>query len=258
MPDPALPDLTGTATLVTGASGTIGHGIALRFAEAGGAVAVHYHRNRARADALVRQIESGGGTATALAADLADDDACHDLVRAAANWAGRLDTLVNNAGIQPVRALPGMPAADWRSMIETNLTSAFHCTQAAAGIMTEQDGGGAIVHIASIEATQPAPGHAHYSSSKAALVMHARAAALEYGPHGIRVNAVSPGLVDRPDLAAGWPEGVERWRHAAPLTRLGTPADVGNACVFLASPLATWITGHNLVVDGGVSAHPTW
>jgi 3-oxoacyl-[acyl-carrier protein] reductase len=257
MPDPALPDLAGSATLVTGASGTIGHGIALRFAEAGSAVAVHYHRDRPRADALVRRIEAAGGVATALAADLADEEACHGLVRAAADWAGRLDTLVNNAGIQPVRDLPGMPVADWRAMIETNLTSAFCCTQAAARIMTDQ-GGGAIVHIASIEATQPAPGHAHYSSAKAALVMHARAAALEYGRHGIRVNAVSPGLVDRPGLATDWPEGVDRWKGAAPLTRLGTPTDVANACVFLASPLAAWITGHNLVVDGGVSVHPTW
>jgi 3-oxoacyl-[acyl-carrier protein] reductase len=72
------------------------------------------------------------------------------------------------------------------------------------------------------------------------------------------VNAVSPGLIDRPGLADDWPSGVERWQVAAPLTRLGTPADVGNACVFLASPMASWITGHNLTVDGGVTTHPTW
>jgi 3-oxoacyl-[acyl-carrier protein] reductase len=255
MRDPALPDLTGTATLVTGASGGIGRGIALRFAAAGGDVAVHYHRNRARADAVVAAVEEAGGRAVALAADLADDTACHELVAAAADWAGRLDTLVNNAGIQPVAALPDLSADDWRTMLETNLTSAFSCTQAAARVMAE---GGAVIHIASIEATQPAPGHAHYSSAKAALVMHARAAALEYGPRGIRVNTVSPGLIDRPGLADDWPAGVDRWRRAAPLSRLGTPDDVGNACVFLASPLASWITGHNLVVDGGVSNHPTW
>jgi 3-oxoacyl-[acyl-carrier protein] reductase len=254
MRDPALPDLTGTATLVTGASGTIGAGIALRFAQAGSAVAVHYHRNRARAAAVVEEIETGGGKAVAIAADLADDTACLQLVHAAANWADRLDTLVNNAGIQPVEALAGMSALSWRTMHETNVTSAFSCTQAAAEIMST----GSVVHIASIEATQPAAGHAHYSSAKAALVMHARAAALEYGPRGIRVNTVSPGLIDRPGLAADWPDGVRRWESAAPLTRLGTPADVANACVFLASPLASWITGQNLVVDGGVSSHPTW
>ncbi|OLF06797.1 short-chain dehydrogenase [Actinophytocola xinjiangensis] len=256
MPDPALPDLTGTATLVTGASGGIGAGIALRFAQAGSAVAVHYHRDRDRAQSVVRRIEDLGATATALTADLTDEHACADLVRAAADWAGRLDTLVNCAGIQPVRPLPELSAADWRAMLDTTLTSAHLCTQAAARIMTGH--GGSIVHIASIEALQPAPGHAHYSSAKAGLVMHARAAALEYGRHGIRVNAVSPGLIDRPGLETDWPAGVDRWRTAAPLTRLGTPADVANACVFLASPLATWITGHNLVVDGGVSAHPTW
>lgn len=253
--DPALPDLTGTAVLVTGASGNIGGGIAWRFAEAGSAVVVHYHRAEAPAEALVARIAAAGGTATAIRADLSDAAACHDLVHGAAEWAGRLDTLVNNAGVQPVEDLAGMSADRWRTVLETNVDSAFSCTQAAAEVMT---GGGSVTHVASIEATQPAPGHAHYSSAKAALVMHARAAALEYGPRGLRVNAVSPGLIDRPGLAADWPDGVARWHRAAPLNRLGTPADVANACVFLASPLATWITGHNLVVDGGVSAHPTW
>jgi 3-oxoacyl-[acyl-carrier protein] reductase len=255
MRDPGLPDLTGTATLVTGASGGIGHGIALRFAEAGSAVAVHFHRNQARAAAVVEEIEAAGGAAVALAADLSDDTACRSLVHAALAWAGRLDTLVNNAGIQPVADLADMPVQEWRAMLETNLTSAFSCTQAAAEVMGD---GGAVIHIASIEATQPAPGHAHYSAAKAALVMHARNAALEYGPRSIRVNAVSPGLIERPGLADDWPDGVRRWQKAAPLSRLGTPTDVANACVFLASPLASWVTGHNLVVDGGVSSHPTW
>ena len=253
--DPALPDLSGTVALVTGASGTIGAGIATRFAEAGAAVAVHYHRGGTRANELVAAITAAGGAATALQADLSDDTACRELVHAAVAWAGRLDALVNNAGVQPVDPLPGMPVATWRTVVGTNLDSAFSCTQAAAEVMA---GGGSVTHIASIEATQPAPGHAHYSSAKAALIMHARAAALEYGPRGVRVNAVSPGLIDRPGLAGDWPEGVERWGRAAPLARLGTPADVANACVFLASPLASWVTGQNLVVDGGVSAHPTW
>lgn len=246
-------DLTGTTTLVTGASGTIGRGIALRFAQAGGAVAVHHNRNPV--SDVVARIEAGGGRARAFAADLRDDQACLALVDAVVEWSGRLDTLVNNAGVQPVEALPDMSADSWRAVLETNLTAAFSCTQAAVARMAA---GGAVVHIASIEASQPAFGHAHYSSAKAALVMHARAAALEHGPRGIRVNAVSPGLIDRPGLAGDWPDGVARWARAAPLGRRGTPEDVANACVFLASPLASWITGHNLVVDGGVSTHPTW
>jgi 3-oxoacyl-[acyl-carrier protein] reductase len=135
----------------------------------------------------------------------------------------------------------------------------FACTQAAAEVMRERGGGGGTVtHIASIEASAPAALHAHYSASKAAVVMHARSAALEYGPYGIRVNTVSPGLIDREGLAEAWPEGVRRWREAVPTGRLGRPEDVGNACVFLASPLASWVTGHDLVVDGGVTARPTW
>ncbi|RSN56089.1 short-chain dehydrogenase [Amycolatopsis sp. WAC 04182] len=247
-------DLSGTTALVTGASGGIGHGIALRFAEAGSAVAVHYHRDEASALTVVERIQKAGGAAKAFSADLTDDGECRRLVAAAATWTGRLDTVVNNAGVQPIEPLPGMSAESWRAVLDANLTSAFSCTQAAAEVMD----GGSVIHIASIEAAHPAPGHAHYSSAKAALVMHARAAALEYGPRGLRVNAVSPGLIDRPGLGDDWPEGVRRWEQAAPLGRLGTPGDVANACLFLASPLAAWITGHNLTVDGGVSAHPTW
>lgn len=250
---PAL-DLSGTITCVTGASGTLGRGIARRFAEAGSAVAVH-HRRPGAADEVVEAVREAGGRARAFSADLTDDRACHALLDAVAEWGGRLDALVNNAGIQPVSPLAEVTAEEWRSMLDATLTSAFSCTQAAVRLMGE---GGSVTHIASIEARQPAPGHVHYSAAKAALVMHARGAALEYGPQGIRVNTVSPGLIDRPGLAAEWPEGVERWHRAAPLGRLGTPADIGNACVFLASPLAAWITGHDLVVDGGVTARPTW
>lgn len=250
MRDPMLPDLTGTVTLVTGASGGIGGGIAWRFAQAGSAVVLHFHRNRPTE--LLARIETSGGRALAVGADLTQG--CDDLIDAAMSWGGRLDALVNNAGIQPVEPLESMSARSWREMIETNLTSAVLCTQAATRVMDR----GSVTHIASIEAAQPALGHAHYGAAKAALVTHARAAALEYGPRGIRVNAVSPGLIDRPGLAQAWPDGVDRWQRAAPLSRLGTPEDVANACVFLASPLAAWITGHNLVVDGGVGAHPTW
>ncbi|NUR59737.1 MAG: SDR family oxidoreductase [Catenulispora sp.] len=250
-----MPDLTGTVVLVTGASGGIGAGVAGRFAAAGAAVVLHHHRNRTAAEDLADQISADGGSATLLGADLTDEAACHDLIVRATAWRGRLDTLINNAGIQPVLPLEQTTAADWRQILDANLTSAVCCTQAAARAMPD---GGSVIHIASIEGTHPATGHAHYSASKAALIMFARSAALEYGPRGIRVNTVSPGLIHRPDLTETWPAGIARWHAAAPLHRLGHPDDIGNACVFLASPLASWITGHNLVVDGGVSTHPTW
>ncbi|WP_197289429.1 SDR family NAD(P)-dependent oxidoreductase [Saccharothrix sp. NRRL B-16348] len=245
--------LAGAVALVTGAGGLIGHGIATRFAQAGAAVVAHSRRSDVAA--LVAEITAAGGRATGVRADLTDEDECRRLVREAAEWGGRLDAVVNNAGVQPVQELPGMTAAQWRAVVDVNLTSAFSCTQAAAEVLPA---GGSVTHVASIEGTHPAAGHAHYSASKAALIMHARSAALEYGPRGIRVNTVSPGLVDRPGLADDWPEGVDRWTRAAPLGRLGRPEDVGDACVFLASPMASWITGNDLVVDGGITARPTW
>lgn len=263
--------LAGQVALITGAGGGIGRGIALRFAAEGAAVALHCRTAVAATEALAREI---GERAVVLpGADLTVEEECRRLVADAAEWGaqwgaqrgaqegarrdgGRLTALVNNAGVQPVQPLPGMAAADWRAVVDTNLTSVFACTQAAAEVMREH--GGTITHIASVEAGMPAPGHAHYSAAKAAVVMHARAAAQEYGASGIRVNTVSPGLIDREGLAEAWPEGVRRWREAVAVGRLGRPEDVGDACVFLASPLASWITGHDLVVDGGVSARPTW
>jgi len=249
--------LEGQVALVTGASGGIGRGIALRFAEEGAAVAVHCRTAVEAARAVVARIEELGRRAVVLQGDLTDEDEGRRVVEQAAEWGGGLDALVDNAGVQPIRELPGMTADEWRAVVDANLSSVFVCTQAAAEVMRER-GGGSVTHIASIEARQPASGHAHYSASKAAVVMHARSAALEYGPYGIRVNTVSPGLIDREGLADAWPEGVGRWQAAAPLGRLGRPEDVGDACVFLASRLASWVTGHDLVVDGGVSARPTW
>ncbi|MFE7069358.1 SDR family NAD(P)-dependent oxidoreductase [Streptomyces sp. NPDC057620] len=259
--------LEGQVALVTGASGGLGRGIALRFAAAGAAVAVHFRTNAEAAGEVVARITDSGGRAVALRADLTVESQCHRVVREAADWGGGvLTALVNNAGVQPVQELPGMTLADWRAVADANMASVFACTQAAAELMRDaSDAGGepggrvrSITHIASIEATHPAPHHAHYSASKAAVVMHARSAALEYGPFGIRVNTVSPGLIDREGLAQAWPEGVRRWEQAVPTGRLGRPEDVGDACVFLASPMASWVTGHDLVVDGGISARPTW
>lgn len=251
--------LAGQIALVTGAGGGVGRGIAVRFAEEGAAVVLHCRTAVEAADAVASRIRESGGRAVVLRADLTDEGECRRVVAEAAEWGGgRLTALVNNAGVQPTRELPGMTVAQWRAVVDTNLSSVFACTQAAAEIMRRQGGGGSVTHIASIEANRPAPLHAHYCASKAAVVMHARSAALEYGPFGIRVNTVSPGLIDREGLAEAWPEGVRRWREAAPVGRLGQPEDVGDACVFLASGLASWVTGHDLVVDGGVSARPTW
>ncbi|MFG2884440.1 SDR family NAD(P)-dependent oxidoreductase [Streptomyces sp. NPDC048297] len=249
--------LTGRVALITGGGGLIGSGIARCFGRAGASVVVHYRDNERRAREVADDVTRHGGDATVLRADLTVEGECRGLVAEAASWRGRLDALVNNAGIQPVRQLGDLGLDEWRTVLETNVSSPFVATQAAAEIMSAQ-GGGSITHIASIEGGRPASGHAHYSSSKAALIMHARAAALEYGARGIRVNAVSPGVIERPGIAEQWPEGVAGWLARTPSGRLGQPEDVGRACVFLASDAASWISGVDLPVDGGASVCPGW
>jgi NAD(P)-dependent dehydrogenase (short-subunit alcohol dehydrogenase family) len=250
-------DLSGTVAVVTGAGGGLGSGIARAFAAAGAAVVVHYRSSAEPAAAVVADIIAGGGRALSAQCDVIDPDGCTGLMAAALEAFGRLDTVVANAGVQPVAELATMSVPQWREVVDTNLTGSFATVQAAASAMGKH-GGGAIILIGSIEGAQPAWSHAHYCASKAAVIHFARAAALEYGREGIRVNSVSPGLIWRDGLDRDWQDGVARFQRAAPLGRLGQPADVGNACVFLASSMAEWITGQDLVVDGGVSAHPTW
>jgi NAD(P)-dependent dehydrogenase (short-subunit alcohol dehydrogenase family) len=168
------------------------------------------------------------------------------------------DGLVNNAAVQPVVELANISRQDWRHVLECNLEGAFMTATSAARAWADAGVRGDIVNIASIEGLDPAIGHAHYASSKAGLLMMTRAMALEFGPQGTRVNAVSPGLVDRNGLQEEWPEGVAKWERNAPLGRLGLPGDVADAVLFLLSPAARWISGANLVVDGGMSVVPRW
>ncbi|MDX1515303.1 MAG: SDR family NAD(P)-dependent oxidoreductase [Woeseiaceae bacterium] len=242
-------DLTGRTVLVTGASGNIGAGIARRLAEAGAHVIAHCRSNEQAARRLIDEI----GRGDVVRADLSDE---LDVDTMFAHI--RPDFVVNNAASQPVTALADMTVDDWRQVQASNVDSAFLVTQRAALAWRAAKSGGAIVNIASIEGSDPAAGHAHYASSKAALIMFTRTAALEYGPDNIRVNAVSPGLIGRDGLEEQWPEGVERWLAKAPLGRLGTPKDVADAVLFLLSPAARWISGINLVVDGGMSSQNKW
>jgi 3-oxoacyl-[acyl-carrier protein] reductase len=251
-PVASLLDLSGRVALVTGASGNIGGGIARRLHEAGAAVVVHGSGRTDEANALAVEL---GPRACALDGDVERDAAA--LCGAAVAAFGRLDLLVNNAGVQPVAPLAEIDAAAAAELLRVNVGGVIAMSREAAAVMAPA-GGGAIVNVSSIEGLQPAAGHSHYAASKAAVIMHTRAAALELGPAGIRVNCVSPGLVDVEGLDRSWPSGVARWHAAAPLHRLGQPADVADAVLFLLSDAARWITGANLVVDGGVLARNTW
>lgn len=240
--------LGGRVALVTGSGSGHGRSIARRLAEAGAAVVVHHRTSDRGALEVVDAIQASGGRAVALQADLTEGEEVNGLFNAGVEALGRLDIVINNAGAYPLAPLGDMSEDEWDAVLAANLKSVHLCTQAAARRMPQ---GGAIVNVASVEALQPMPMHAHYDAAKAGVLMHTRAAALELGPRGIRVNAVSPGLIERPGIEEAWPEGVEGWLRVVPLGRLGTAGDVADACLFLASDGARWITGANLVVDGG-------
>ncbi len=248
----SLFDFSGKTALVTGSGSGLGKGIAIRFAQAGAAVAVNYRYSADGAQAVVAQIKADGGKAIAIQANVTRKDDVERLIEQTVAAFGRLDVLVNNAGAYPLSLLLEMSQVEWDDVINANLRSVFLCTQTAAKQMITQNKGGAIINIASIEGENPAPMHSHYNAAKGGVLMHTMAAANELGPQKIRVNAVSPGLIWRAGIEQAWPDGVARWQKAAPLTRLGMPDDVADACLFLASPAARWITGINLRVDGGV------
>jgi NAD(P)-dependent dehydrogenase (short-subunit alcohol dehydrogenase family) len=251
-------DFSGRVVLITGAGQGIGAGIARRFSEAGARVAVHYRTSRESAERLVEEISERGGAAVAVPGDLIQAEETSTVIAATVVAWGRIDVLVNNAGIYPLAPLVDMEEGQWDEVVDANLKSVFLCTREVARQMKRQGDGGAVVNVASIEGERPASQHSHYNAAKAGVLMHTRAAAYELAPLGIRVNAVSPGLIWRPGLEEQWPEGVARWQEAAPLRRLGRAEDVADACLFLASPAARFVTGVNLPVDGGVLVRPAF
>ncbi len=251
LPVTRLLDLRGRAAIVTGAGAGIGAGIAARLAEAGAAVMVHYHSNGEGAAAVVDGIVRHGGRALHHGGDLTVADDARRLVAATVAHFDSADILVNNAGVYPLANIADIDVEAWNTVVSANLTTTHLMTRAFA-VAADADRGAAIVNIASIEASNVAPLHSHYIAAKAGVVMYTRAAAREFGPQNVRVNVVSPGLIWKEGLDEAWPDGVTRYRRAAPLGRLGSAADVADAVLFLASDASRWITGTELVVDGGV------
>ena len=246
-----LLNLNGKTALVTGGAGGIGSALCRTLARAGAHVCIHYRTSESGALALHAQVNASGGRATPLRADVTDKADVDALFDAACAATGAVDILVNNAGVYPVSPFLEISEAEYELMMDANVRSVMLCTQAFAARNMAPGRGGAVVNIASIAASGVLDMHSHYCAAKSAVVMFTRAAARELGAHNIRVNAVSPGLIRREGLDEGWPDGVARYRQAAALGRVGQAEDVAHACLFLVSAASKWITGIDLVVDGG-------
>ena len=239
----------GHAALVTGAGSGIGRAIALRLAAEGADVAVNYHQNGQGAAEVVAAIEALGRRAMAVQADVrrpAEVEAMVELVVGA--W-GRLDVLVNNAGVVRRGSVHVITEAMWDEVVDVNLKGTFMCAQAAARWMAGA-GGGAIVNIASMRGVEGGSSSAHYAAAKAGVIALTKTLARELAP-AIRVNAIAPGYVETRIQAALTPAQRATITGATPLAKIGDPAEIAAAVAFMASGDASFITGQTLLADGG-------
>ena len=242
--------LTGKTALVTGGTRGIGRGIVERFVEEGADVAFTYVSSPDKANELAEELAKGGRKVVAIQSDAGDFNAAQAAVDQAVTDLGRLDVLVNNAGITRDQLLMRMSEEDWDNVIATNLKSVFNMTKAVMRTMLKQRSG-SIINMSSVVGVKGNAGQSNYAASKAGIIGFTKSVALELGSRNIRSNSIAPGFIETEMTGALDEKVVEEWRQAIPLKRGGTPTDVANACVFLGSDLSAYITGQTLLVNGG-------
>lgn len=246
--------LENKVAIVTGAATGIGQAIAMRFAQEGASVIVDYVGKLGSADDTIQKIQSAGGKAAAVEADVSQPDQVANLISEAVKQFGSVDILVNNAGIEYKHPITEFPLDQWNKIIAVNLTGPFLCAQAAANQMIKQGGPGRIINISSVHEDLPMPTNAPYCASKGGLRMLMRTMAVELAPHKITVSNIGPGAVYTPIDAdiQSHPEQEAALMAEIPLGRWGKPEEIASLATFLASDEAAYITGSTHFIDGGM------
>jgi 3-oxoacyl-[acyl-carrier protein] reductase len=246
-------DLTGKVALITGASSGIGAATASLFAELGANVAIGYHSNREGADHVQRLIGEAGGKAISIQADLRNDSDIQTMMKDVTKQLGPIDVLVNNAGslLRRMKATE-LDAAVWNEILNLNLTSAALCSHAVASSMIERRKG-AIINVVSIAGRNGGgPGAGPYAAAKGGLITYTKSLAKELAPYGVRVNAISPGVIDTPfHEVFSTPEMMRNFVAMIPLGRVGTSIECAKVIAFLASDAASYVVGETIEVNGG-------
>ena len=246
--------LENKVAIITGAATGIGQAIAAGMAKEGASVVIDYVGAPDAPNQTVQMIESAGGKCLAVEADVSKPDEVTNLMQQAVAKFGRVDVLVNNAGVERKHPITEFPLDQWNMIIAVNLTGPFLCAQAAAKQMIAQSGPGRIINISSIHQDLPMPGNAPYCASKGGLRMLMRTMAVELAPHGITVNNIGPGAIFTPidaDVQAN-PEMEAALMAEIPLGRWGKPEEVAHLAIFLASDDASYVTGSTYYIDGGM------
>ncbi len=261
----AFQPLKGQKALITGANSGIGEGIAKCFGRAGADVVVNYVAKPEAAQAVVKDIESEGGRAIAIQADVSKEDQVQAMFQKMLKEFGTIDILINNAGLQRDAALVDMTLANWNFVLSVNLTGQFLCAREAAkefirrGVVPSvSKAAGKIICVSSVHEVIPWTGHCNYAASKGGMMLFMKSIAQELAPHKIRVNSLGPGAIKTPINRAAWetPEAEAKLLQLIPYNRVGEPDDLGKASVWLASDDSDYVHGITLFVDGGMLLYP--
>ena len=259
------PKLKGQSALVTGANSGIGMAVAIALANDGSNVVVNYITHPEVADEVVKKIESNGGNAIAIKADVSNESEVQAMFQQMIAKYGTIDILVNNAGLQKDASIENMSLADWQLVINVNLTGQFLCAREAVkeflkrGVVAERScAAGKIICISSVHQVIPWAGHVNYASSKGGIEMMMKSMAQELAPKKIRVNSIGPGAIQTPINKAAWstPESLEKLLTLIPYGRIGQPEDIGKVAVWLASDESDYLSGTTIFADGGMLLYP--